>query len=108
MHEQTYEEIVSARWQAVLEDENVHVRRIAERAVREPVLRPLFPFGSHNDLWFSRRVEHPYDRNLPHIHTTFDEYEARAEDNSVLCSGNIETVVVRVTRAMEATGVARK
>lgn len=89
------------QWRFVLSHEDVHVRRIAERAVEEPTLRALFPYVSLSNLRFSVRTEYPYDP-LPHVLTNSFEgvYEARDWDNRPLAKGDLGEVVPAVARAV--------
>jgi hypothetical protein len=48
---------IDEQWAFVINHQEERVRRIAERAAREPVLRGLFPYSSMANLKFSRRAE---------------------------------------------------
>lgn len=87
------------QWAFVLQHPNERVRRIAERASREPKLRELFPYWSMNNLRFSATSKYPYEP-LPYIlfREEGDSYEARAADNQPIAEGDLETVVEAIVR----------
>lgn len=70
------------------------IRRIADRAAKEPILRSLFPYPSMQNLRFSRSTTYPYD-HMPYILTVVpgDCYEVRGGDNEPLAVGNLDQVV---------------
>jgi hypothetical protein len=88
------------QWEFVLTHPDENVRRIAERASREPALRRLFPYASLSNLRFSRTDAYPYDP-LPYVLTVQDgHYEARAANNQPLGEGDLEAVIPVVVRAI--------
>ena len=92
---------IDRKWEWMLANEETIVRRTVEAAARFPSLRRLFPYASHQNLWFSRKTEYPYDRELPHIRYEYEKFHAVGCDNSVLFVGKLEDVVFHVATAME-------
>ena len=90
------------QWAFVLNHPDEHVRRIAERASREPVLRRLFPYASLSNLRFSTTSTYPYSQ-LPYILTAkiAGRYEARDVDNRPLEEGDLDVVIAAVVRAIQ-------
>lgn len=90
-------------WARVLAAPDEHVRRLALRASREPILRALFPYLSLQQLRFSVATEYPYDA-LPYIH--FDSfsgrYEVRDWDRRPVAGGELEDLVAVLRPLMEA------
>ena len=100
----TQEVTVQRKWDELLADTNEHVRRIADRAAREPELRRLFPLASLSNLRFSRVTSYPYDLDLPYILTTpRGEYEARAGNNAPLGTGDLNSFRLRRDHRKRAT-----
>ncbi len=87
-----------AAWQFVLEHERESIRRIAERAYQEPMLRRLYPYTSLDNLHFSHHSDYPYS-SLPYV-LTADRYEARAADHRPLAEGSLDDVVKAVVEAL--------
>jgi hypothetical protein len=89
------------QWAFVLHHHEPHVRRIAERAAVEPILRALYPYASLRNLRFSTTSVYPFDL-LPYVLTNeFEErYEARDFDNRPIAVGSIDVAVAAVVRAM--------
>ena len=92
---------IQRQWDFVLNHPEEDIRRIAERASKEPALRRLFPYVSMRNLRFSRATTYPYDP-LPYILTVEpgDRYEARAPDNAPLFTGSLEEVVEELARRL--------
>ena len=92
---------ISAKWLALLSDEDKILRRIVEVSFKEPVLRGLFPYASHSELHFSRKTTYPFDRGMPYVWVnSFGEFQARDGDNSILERGSLEFVVSVVAARM--------
>jgi hypothetical protein len=90
-----------SKWAEMLSDSDEHIRRIAERAFREPSLRRLFPFASHSNLKFSRRAEYPYNVDIPYVLTKpSGQYEARTGDHALLGCGDVDAVIELVVNAL--------
>lgn len=89
------------QWTFVLNHPDEHVRRIAERASREPVLRRLFPYSSMSNLRFRTTAEYPYDP-LPYVLTAgvLGRYEVRDANNRPLAEGDLEIVIPALVRAL--------
>lgn len=93
------------QWAFVLNHPDEHIRRIAERASREPSLRRLFPYTSMSNLRFSATSAYPYTA-LPYVltSTSASRYEARDADNRPLAEGDLEVVIPAVVEAIRRTG----
>jgi len=86
------------QWQRVRNHHSEHVRRIAERAFREPVLRQYFPYASHHDLHFSGKTDYPFDP-LPYIctvETSEQTYELRNAQQDTLVEGDVDHVIAEL------------
>jgi hypothetical protein len=95
-------ETIEAQWEMLLRHSDEHIRRLAGRAIQEPVLRGLFPFASHSDLRFSRKTSYPFDFGFPFVLTTpSGRYEARDGDTSLLGAGDVDAVIELVAGALK-------
>lgn len=93
---------IEQRWNYMLNHPDEHVRAVAARASREPLLRALFPYTSIETLFrFSKVTEYPYDR-LPFVRV--NRYERRFEvcdwDNRPLAVGDLHEVMPVLVRAV--------
>lgn len=100
---------VERQWARILAPRSDEwVRRIAERASREPLLRSLFPYGSLRNLRFSHATEYPFDP-MPYIETVEEPvgpvyYRLRAANNRPLMVGALDAVVPALVRYLEGSG----
>lgn len=92
------DETIDRQWAWIVEHRDPNVRRLARLAVREPLLRSLFPYASHCDLRFSRCTEYPWDP-LPGIMTR-DEYIVCDPWHEPITRGSAEETVRRLVVEM--------
>lgn len=99
--------VIDDQWEFMLQHPDHHVRRIAERASREPLLRRLFPYTSMSNLRFSTTSEYPV-AGLPYVLkvTSGGGYEARDADNRPLAEGDLKVVIPAVVEAIRGSGGA--
>jgi hypothetical protein len=93
---------IDQQWNFVLNHSDEEIRRIAEKASREPSLRRLFPYPSMRNLRFSKvAATYPYDP-MPYILTEVpgERYQVRDEDNRPVTEGNLGEVVRELARIL--------
>jgi hypothetical protein len=77
------------------------LRLLARHAVAHPVLKSLFPFGSHSHLRLSRSTQHPFD-SLPFIGCPDgDVYVVFNGRHDELARGSLEEMMPRLAQEME-------
>ncbi|GAA4993714.1 hypothetical protein GCM10025734_23010 [Kitasatospora paranensis] len=85
-----------------------HVEALVEAAHAQPALRRLMPVTSHFVLWFSTRVNHPYERVGYAIDPQGDgQYVVRDLGEVIACTTTPEEAVALAVAALpEGTGPA--
>lgn len=96
---------VDRQWALLLSHSDEWVRRLAERAFQEPLLRSLFPYASLRNLRFSHVTEYPYDP-MPYIETVEEPvgpvyFRLRAANNRPLAAGTLDAMVSALVRHLE-------
>jgi hypothetical protein len=93
--------VIDNKWEWMLTDEDPVIRLTVSVAIRYPSLRCLYPFASLQNLWFSHKVEYPYDWDPPHVRYDDGQFHAMGRGMVVLLIGNVDAVVACVAAAME-------
>jgi Family of unknown function (DUF6193) len=97
----SFESTINSKWEWMRSHEDAVVRCTVEFAAKYPSLRRLYPYASLQNLWFSRKSEHPYDIDLPHIRYECMKFHAVGCGMEILLSGELKDVVECVASAVE-------
>lgn len=91
-------------WNFILNDSStVELKDFVSLAVKDEILKWLFPFTSLNSLCFSRSTGYPYTNDIPIvIPVTKDIFEVRLHNNKLLGRGTAAEALIVVKQNLPA------